>query len=449
MNYSQKTLLVLATFVAIPAMAQNPNSPTARMEEITTTARKSEENIQDVPIAISAFTAQEMERRGFRELEDVALATAGLSFEDYGGGYGVPVIRGGSQLRIQDLDATTSVYLDGIYLPRQYMLDFGTVGFDRIEVVKGPQSALYGRNAFLGAVNYVSGGPGDELGAQVRGTFGSDDRIDMSAEISGPIIGDTLGGRVIVAYSEFDGTFPNQNPNYDGRDYGKRGTTDNIGGYENRTIGLNLESQIGQLNLELDYYNVERFQETAAGNGVEAAFGDTNCSFDPTFLGGANRFYCGEIPQTFSPLPGGAAPGTEYVVDPRAFLLDVQTDFVHASAAYEFSDSWRVVYQLGYADSEVIAAGSNDRDPVLGSSFAGAPAMGVNVTAAGTNEYLSNEIRVEFNQGQWSGLLGVFTAKIEDFDLFDFAYAPFQDPEPFNISPTEGINCPDARWYSG
>jgi iron complex outermembrane receptor protein len=299
-------------------------------------------------------------------------------------------------------------------------------------------------------VNYVSGGPSDELDAKVRGTYGSDDRFDLSGEISGPIIGDKLGGRLIVAYSEFDGTWPNQNPFYDGRDYGKRGTTDNLGGYENQTIGVNLEAQpIEALSLELDYYNVQRFQETMPSVRVEAAFGDTNCSFDPNFLGGQNRFYCGEIPQTFTPLPGGAAPGTESVVDPRAFLLDVETDFVHAGAAFEFNDSWRAVYQFGYADSEVVAAGSNDRDPILGSTFAGSPAMGVNVTAAGTNEYQSHELRVEFDQGPWTAMLGVFTSKIDDFDLFDFAYAPFRDPEPFNISPTEGINCPDCGLVLG
>ncbi|NND37802.1 MAG: TonB-dependent receptor plug domain-containing protein, partial [Gammaproteobacteria bacterium] len=317
-----------------------------------TTARKLEENIQDVPIAISAFSKEEMTRRSMQELEDVALGTAGFSFEDYGGGFGVPVIRGGSQIRIQDLDQTTSVYLDGIYLPRQYMVDFGTVGFDRIEIVKGPQSALFGRNAFLGAVNYISGGPGDEFDAEVRGTVGSDERYDLYAEVSGPIVGDRIGARALVAYSEFDGTWSNQNPNYDGRDYGKRGTTDNLGGWENRTIGVNLEANpVDPFTIEFDYYNVERFQETMPSVRVEVnnallgiqGFPDTNCS--PTFgANNDNRFYCGEIPQTFAPIqpldPNSgtpAAPGTETVVDPRSFLLNVETDFAHVGAAWEFN----------------------------------------------------------------------------------------------------------------
>lgn len=437
---------MLATLVAGVAFGQTQESSPGRIEEIKVTARKVEENIQDVPIAVSAYTAEDMARRSFRELEDVALATAGFSFEDYGGGYGVPVIRGGSQLRIQDLDATTSVYLDGIYLPRQYTIDVGTLGFDRIEVVKGPQSALFGRNAFLGAVNYVSRRPGDELGLRVEGTAGSDERYDISGEVSGPLFGEKLRARVFGAYSEFDGTFPNDIPfSYRDRDYNKRGTTDNIGGFEDSTIGVVVDSQLTDaLSLDISYYHIERFQETKAGNRVEAAFGDTNCSFDEDFLGGANRFYCGEIPQEFSPLPGGAAPGTEYVVDPRAFLLDVTTDFVQAGIQFEFNENWRVAYQFGYSDSDTVAAGSNDRDPVLGSSFAGNPAMGVNVTAAGTNEYDSHELRLEFQQGQWTAMLGVFRGSIDDFDLFDFAYAPYNDPTPFDIDPETGINCPDC-----
>lgn len=435
------------------AAAQSGSQTTGRAEEVTVTSRKVEENLQTVPIAISAFSSKEIERRGARELEDIALATPGLSFEDYGGGFGVPVIRGGSQLRIQDLDTTTSVYLDGIYLARQYMFDAGTGGLERIEVVKGPQSALFGRNAFLGAINFVSRSPGDELAVEAIATAGSDERYDVSADISGPIFGEKLRARIFGSYSEFDGTFPNSFDAVDGRDYGKRGTTGNIGGFENQTIGINLESQLTEaLFLEVDYYNFQRFQEVRAGNRVETPSaangmagtpGDMNCS--QTFAGGTvNRFYCGEIPQKFSPLPGGSPEGTKYTVDPRAFAMDTETDFVHAGLRYEFNDQWRAVYQFGWSDSEIIAAGSNDRDPGLGSISGGQPALGVNVTPAGTNEFSSNEFRVEYSGAQWSGMLGVFRSKIEDFDLFDFAYAAFRDPEPFRISPTTGLDCPDC-----
>jgi iron complex outermembrane receptor protein len=453
MNYSQKLLLVLASLIAVPAAAQSIDSSTGRMEEITTSARKTEEIVQDVPIAISAFTAKEMARRNIQELEDVALYTPGLAFEDYGGGYGNPVIRGGAQLRIQDLDTTTSVYLDGVYLSRQYMIDFGTVGFDRIEVVKGPQSALFGRNAFFGAVNYVSGGPGDELDVQIQATAGSDDRYDVTAAVGGPIIADKLGARVIAAYSEFDGTFKNDFPG-DGRDYGKRGTTDNLSGWENSTIGLNLElTPTDALAFELDYYHVERFQEANPATRQESRSLDMNCSFDPdynfaifdgTTQNGGNRFFCGELPSKFTPTagaPGSSPPGTEFVNDPRGFALDVETDFLQAHARFEFSESWAGVYQFGYSDSEVAAAGAGNKDPIRGDVTFVGPSSFINGTPIGTNEYQSHELRVEFNSGQWSALGGLFTSKIEDRDIFDFGFAPLATStlEPFSVSPSEGF----------
>ena len=419
------------------AMAQE--SAAREIEEIVVTARKREERLQEVPLAITAFSAEDMARRNMRELEDIALATSGFSFEDYGGGYGVAVIRGGAQLRIQDLDHTTSIYLDGIYLPRQYMVDFGTGGFARIEVVKGPQSALFGRNAFLGAVNYVSGGPGEELSAAVQVTAGTDNRLDLYGEVGGPIIADVLGVRLIVSNSEFDGTWPNEHPNA-GLSYGDRGTEDNLGGWDNMTLGINIDFHpTEQLTIDLDYYAVDRFQEQEANIRIEAS-GDTNCS--RTFFGG-NRFYCGEIPITFMPLPGGSPPGTRMTVDPRSYLLNVETDFIHAGVELDLSESWRIAYQFGDVDSEVVAAGGGDRDPQAGSFNFFNPAMPVNyvnVTPAGTSEYASHEIRIEFDQGSWSASVGAFRSEITDFDLFDLALAPLLGSEPFDIDPEMGIS---------
>ncbi len=410
----------------------------SRLEEVVITARRVEENLQDVPVAISAFSAEEMRKRGMRELEDIALATPGFSFEDYGGGFGVPVIRGASQLRIQDLDQTTSVFLDGIYLPRQYMVDFGTVGFERVEVAKGPQSALFGRNAFSGAVNYVSGGPTEELAGAIEVTAGTDELREGSVEVSGPIIEGKLGGRLLYAYSEFDGTWRNDWPLGDGRDYGTRGTTGNLGGWENATWGVNLEATPTEgLLLEFDYYNVSRFQESPSSVRTSAPL-DANCV---QTLRGGFRFVCGELPDTFTPRPGGSPEGTRRIADPRNYLLDVETDFAMVRASYDFSDSWTAVYQFGYADTEVSALGTGDRDPLLGSPnfFTGATVNYLQATPNGTNQYASHEFRIQYNSGQWSGLAGVFTSRLEDYDRFDFGFGPFLDPEPIRVDPTDGI----------
>ena len=114
------------------------------LEELIVTARKIEESVQDIPVAISAFSKDQLRKRSVEELEDVALQTPGLTFEDFSnGGFGTPVIRGASQFSVTQLEQNVSTFFDGVYIPRNYALDLGASSIDRIEVVKGPQSALY------------------------------------------------------------------------------------------------------------------------------------------------------------------------------------------------------------------------------------------------------------------------------------------------------------------
>jgi iron complex outermembrane receptor protein len=418
---------------AVTAQEAPVESSDDMIEKIEIIYQKTQESLQKVPLSVSALTSEDMRKRNIRELEDVALATSAFSFEDFGGGFGVPVIRGGAQTRIQDLDMTTSVFLDGVYLPRQYMFDIGTVGFDRIEVVKGPQSALYGKNAFLGAVNYVSKRPGDELSSDVSVTLGSDKLREFTGEVSVPLIEDLLSARAVIAYSEFDGSWQNDHPDAD-LDFGSKSTKGNVGGHEKLTYGLNFDITPNEkLNIELDYYRVERFAETGANNRIEAP-GDTNCS--PTFFGG-NRFYCGEIPDTFQPLPGGSPEGSIIVRDPRSYSLDVVSDFLRARVDYDISDAWGVMYQYGYSDSETTSAGGGDRDPLLGNTFFGANI--INGTPVGTVNFFSHELQMQYSHEQWSGFVGVFTSEIDDFDKFDLGIAPLRGTEPIIVDPIEGI----------
>jgi iron complex outermembrane receptor protein len=438
--FKKKNLyLAIASAICLPfignAIAQEAaiESPDNDIETIEILYQKTQESLQKVPLSVSALSGEEMRKRNIRELEDVALATSGFSFEDYGGGFGVPVIRGGAQTRIQDLDMTTSVFLDGVYIPRQYMFDIGTVGFQSIEVIKGPQSALYGKNAFLGAVNYVSKRPDDELSGGLEVTKGSDELNEFNAEVSVPLIEDILNARAVVAYSEFDGSWENDHPDA-GLDFGSKSTKNNVGGWEKTTVGINFDfTPTEDLSIELDYYNVQNFAESNPSLRVEAP-GDTNCS--PTFFGG-NRFFCGELPDTFTPLPGGSPEGSRIVRDPRSYSLDVESNFARARVDYNISDIWSVYYQYGYSDAETTAAGGGDRDPLIGNLGLGGNV--VNGTPIGTVDFFSHELQLQYSKGQWSGFVGAFKSEIEDFDKFDLGIAPLRGTEPYVVDPTDGI----------
>ena len=158
------------------------------LEEIVVTARKREELLQTVPLAITAFTSDDLTKRVARDMRDISALTPGFNFEDFGGfGNTAPVIRGATQIA-GSTEQPVSFFLDGVYLPRSYVTDVGFAGIDRIEVVKGPQSARYGRNAFMGAVNYVTKKPTDEWKINGEGTWGNGRRLDGDLTISGPIV---------------------------------------------------------------------------------------------------------------------------------------------------------------------------------------------------------------------------------------------------------------------
>ena len=194
---------LVAVSLVIPAVGQ------AR-EEMITTARKTTENLGDVPLAITSITADEIERAQILNVEDVASITPGLSFaEFFGQELPTPVIRGIAQVDIFGLP-NVATFVDGIYVSARTGINVGFLDFERIEVVKGPVSTLYGQNAFSGAINYVTKRPGDELEVNAEITGGSENLMRGRVSVGGPLVKDWLSGRAAVSYSDFDGTYENQ-----------------------------------------------------------------------------------------------------------------------------------------------------------------------------------------------------------------------------------------------
>ena len=181
----------------------------ARMDEMTVTARKVEENLKDVPLAITAFDAAMIEEAGILNLQDIADLTPGLSFFNaYGEGLPTPIIRGVAQTDIFG-EVNAAVFVDGVYLAGRGGLNFSQLDVERIEVVKGPQSALYGRTAFSGAINYVTKRPSKELESRVDVEMGNRGKQKIAAMVSGPIFTEALRGRVAALYDDWDGSYDN------------------------------------------------------------------------------------------------------------------------------------------------------------------------------------------------------------------------------------------------
>ena len=197
------TAVAMATslLAADIALAQS-----AVLEEVVVTARKRSEDLQDVPMAVSAFSSGELQTFGIDELTEVARMTPNLVMQETSGLVGGAIsvfIRGiGND---QGLEQGVGIYVDDVYLNRTTGSILEVFDVERIEVLKGPQGHLYGRNTIGGAITYITREPGDELEGNLEVKAGSDEYFRIKGRTSGPLIDNTLYGDIAFSYKERDG----------------------------------------------------------------------------------------------------------------------------------------------------------------------------------------------------------------------------------------------------
>lgn len=171
--------------------AQDPNAE----GDIIVTAQKKSENLRDVPIAISAIKGQDLTARGFTTSMDLPDLVPGVRSTTPGGGaYVTTIIRGVGQ---QDItghqEAPVATYVDGAYVGLSTALTQPVFDVDRVEVLKGPQGTLFGRNATGGLVQYITRAPSQEFEAYVTTEYGSYDKFMTEGAVGGSLGGDWSG----------------------------------------------------------------------------------------------------------------------------------------------------------------------------------------------------------------------------------------------------------------
>ena len=413
--------LASAAFVPSAAVAQDTTS--AEDEEfddrvIIVTARQRSENIQDVPLAITAFDAEAIKDKNIENLDDVARFTAGFAFEDGQGGFAFPTIRGQSQLFTTAREQPTAVFLNGVYLPRSWLVDLGVKDLQRIEVVKGPQSSRYGRNAFAGAINYVSNSADLESArAQASVTVGNHERFDGGAAVSIPIIDGVLAVRGAFDHSESDGTWKNTHPN-NGLIEGPA-TEGNVGGWDRLNYSFNVVLEpIDGLTISGRYNGFEISDEATATYWLNTNLGDGNCGTNFTVAGfpdfGGPRLFCGNF---------GVQDDT-VEMDPRAYGRRVDVDVYSLDVDWEVSENFTLSYLYGKLEGRSDGQYTTEADQVnCGGIFdVNSPIAGTNFATlcnfqgglTGTVDYDSHEMRASFQNGPLSFALGTFYVDGED-----------------------------------
>ena len=174
---------VIATLgFSAPVIAQDEDEEDSRFEEITVTAQKREQNIYEVPIALSAFDGDKLAAQGITSINDIGNFVPNMNVTSFSAGHVSsvnPFIRGiGLQDHLITTDPGVSVYVDGVYLGRQVGQNWSLSNIERIEVLRGPQGTLYGRNSIGGAVNIITKTPGSFEGVRVGMEIGSRGRLN-------------------------------------------------------------------------------------------------------------------------------------------------------------------------------------------------------------------------------------------------------------------------------
>ena len=199
--FTASFVLLFLGSVAMPAYAQ--------IEEIVVTATKRAENVQEVPIAVTAFGAEQLDRSGFDSVRDLQRMSTSFNMNtsDTESQGATMRIRGiGTTGNNIGLESAVGVFLDGVYLSRPGIALGDLMDLERVEVLRGPQGTLFGRNTTAGAINIITRAPrldGSEGFANIEG--GNFDARRVQAGVSFPIIQDKLGFRISGSYRQRDG----------------------------------------------------------------------------------------------------------------------------------------------------------------------------------------------------------------------------------------------------
>jgi len=214
------------------------------VDEIVVTAQKREQSLQDVPIVVTSVNAQQIQDAGVRDIKDLTIVAPGLTVTSTSSSAVTTArIRGiGTVGDNPGLESSVGVVIDGVYRPRNGVA-FSDLGeTDRIEILKGPQGTLFGKNTTAGVINIMTKRPSFNLSATSEATFSNFDGFGGSISLNGPVVDDKVAARVYVAARERDGYYKTAGPDNNDQKF-----------YTGRAQVLFTPSDTLDVNVSLDY----------------------------------------------------------------------------------------------------------------------------------------------------------------------------------------------------
>lgn len=241
---------VAAALTGLPVQAQAQEQVSEEIDEVLVTARRRSESFRDVPMSVNVFTTEQIESAGIVKPGDFIARVPNMTLvETQNAGSAFVVVRGISQAR--NSEPSVAVLVDGVLETNPQGFSQELFDIQQIEVLKGPQGAVYGRNAIGGAIIITTAEPGDEFAGRVKLGYGNGSSVRAQAGISGPI-GDTFKYRASVNYYETDGFLPST---FLG---GKADPVENLSGRARLTFEPN-ETFSGDLRVSFDNLDTRGF----------------------------------------------------------------------------------------------------------------------------------------------------------------------------------------------
>ena len=360
-------LMAPAAWAQEAAPASEPSSDATTLGAVTVTARKREETLQEVPVAVTAFTSESLDKLNVRDIGDLDAQVPNLTIYAARGSSSTATafIRGVGQAdTLWGVDPGVGIYLDDVYIARPQGALLDVFDVERIEVLRGPQGTLYGKNTIGGAIKYISRGLPQDTSGFASVTVGNYNQLDAKAAIGGSIGGADSGlrGRVAVASMNRDG-------------FGENTHTD----------AEVSDKEINAARLQLGAYAGDDFDVQFALDWMD----------DQSGVRGAKML----APNPLAP----AYPPTGDRYDIRSNMKNINdTEMKGASATVNWrpSDNWAFKY--------VIAKRESDTETNI--DFDTTPLELVDVHAIYYDSQVSNEVQANYDAGgRVRGVMGLYT----------------------------------------
>ena len=385
------------------------------LEEVIVSAERTEQSLLEIPVSVSVFDTEMLENYNITSNKDLEVRTPGLQF-----GLDSPTtIRGiGAPLHRAGLDLSVAQYSNDLYFREQYGVVGSMFDMDRVEVLRGPQGTLYGRNSIGGAINYINKRPEWESSYGITSEVTNFSGRRLGLFVTGPF-NEFWAYRLTGEWQESDG----MQKNISGPDGNSRG---------NYSIAPQIAFNYGKWEMNLRYANFDADRE--GDQRVDVTYQDTTVEFhaEPQYglpSGERNQYY--KYPRTRPPANDGG--DLKNIIDKnRTERNTVTRNAVNFHLGYEINDNWKLRYIYGNSNTRVGLLNSDfDNSSVVGSADnpyvsanAGVPFQDGYIDAWFFNDIETQELQLTFENDRVFAMFGLYDLSEgigNDFNVFDLA----------------------------